>query len=74
VAIPTTTIHIVGLPIPTFEQPKTQSKSPSNIVPNSTIPYHILLHHVIEDYNENSPLENEYEVTWLGDGFEGGLI
>jgi hypothetical protein len=27
------------------------------------------LHHVIEN-----GLENEYEVTWFGDGFESGLI
>jgi hypothetical protein len=58
VVIPTTTIHVVGLPIPSLEPPKAQFKSPSNIVPNSIVPYHILVHHVIEHSNENSPLEN----------------
>lgn len=33
VAIPTTTFHIVGLPIPSLQPPKTQSKSFSNMVP-----------------------------------------
>lgn len=74
VVIPTTRIHIVGIPIPNLELLKAQSKSPSNIVPNSTIPYHILVHHIIEDDNENNSLENEYEVTWLGDGSKGGFI
>ncbi len=63
VAIPTITIHAISLPIPSLEPPKAQSKSSSNIVPNSTIPDHILVHHIIEDDNENSPLENDYEVT-----------
>jgi hypothetical protein len=57
-AIPTTTIHVVGPPIPRLEPPKAQSKSSSNIVL-----YYILVHHEIEDDNENNPFENEYEVT-----------
>lgn len=32
------------------------------------------MYHIIEDDNENSPPKNDYEITWLGDGFEGGFI
>jgi hypothetical protein len=32
------------------------------------------MHNIIEDDNENNSLENEYEVTWLGDGSKGGFI